>query len=87
MRECADRGFAFVSEEACISLLEDAEGAEVPKEDPKGYDRKVELALACLKHVRKDIEDDDAMKILNRGYLLENPECFGDSRISSLHRR
>jgi hypothetical protein len=81
LRECADRGFAFVSEEACISLLEDAEGAEVPKEDPKGYDRKVELALACLKHVRKDIEDDDAMKILNRGYLLENPECFGDVQI------
>ena len=64
MRECADRGFAFVSEEACISLLEDAEGVKVPSEDPKGYDRKVELAMACLKHVRKDIEDIDAMKIL-----------------------
>ena len=83
LRECADRGFAFVSEEACISLLEDAEGAKVPKEDPKGYDRKVELAMACLKHVRKDIEDIDAMKILNHGYLLENPECFGDIQIPS----
>ena len=81
LRECADRGFAFVSEEACISLLEDAEGAKVPKEDAKGHDRKVELAMACLKHVRPDIEDVDAMKLLNKGYLLENPECFGDIQI------
>ena len=83
LQECADRGFAFVSEDACISLLGGVGGAGVPVEEPKGYDRKVNLALACLKHVRGDLEDVEAMKAMNRGHLLENPECFGDIRISS----
>ena len=83
LQECADRGFAFVSEDACISLLGCVGGAGVPVEEPKGYDRKVNLALACLKHVRGDLEDVEAMKAMNRGHLLENPECFGEIRISS----
>jgi hypothetical protein len=70
-----------VSEEACISLLTGHAEGGVPAEDPKGNDRKSDLAFACLKHVRKDLDDVEAMKALNRGYLLEHPECFGDYNV------
>jgi hypothetical protein len=81
LEECADRGFAFVSEDACVSLLTGHAEGGVPVEDQKGNDRKVDLAFACLKHVRPDLDDVEAMKALNRGYLLENPECFGEYQV------
>jgi hypothetical protein len=77
LEENAERGMAFIDEHSCVDLLREF-GVEPPSEDPKGGDRKMELALSCLKCIRPEWTEVEATKALNKGFILEHPDCYDD---------
>jgi hypothetical protein len=77
LEENVERGFAFIDEHSCADLLRDR-GVEPPPEDPKGGDRKMELALSCMRSLKPEWTEVEATKALNKGFILEHPDCYDD---------
>ena len=77
LAEVADRGLAFVSEQSCIDLLIDL-GKPLPKEDPKGGDRKIVLAMCCLMALQPGWSHIQVSRALSKSFILEHPDCYDD---------
>ena len=76
----AQRGFAFVEEEA-LELTHTEKLKKEPPPPEAGDDRKVELVLSLLKHKFPTWSATEVTKCLHKAYVLENPGCGQDPRI------
>ena len=76
----ANNGFAFVTEAACEKVLY-RKKKELPEEGGPDQDRKTSLALACIAAIKPDLSAEDACKLINKGFIAENPDCYADLEV------
>ena len=76
----AQRGFAFVEEEA-LELTHIEKLKKEPPPPEAGDDRKAELVLSLLKHTFPHGGATEVTKCLHNTYVLENQGCGQDPRI------
>ena len=67
----ANNGFAFVSEAACEKLLL-RKNKDLPGELGPDFDRKTNLALACIAAIKPDMSAENAAKTLNKAFIAES---------------
>jgi hypothetical protein len=75
-----DRGFAFVSEGACETLLH-SKGKGLPEGDADELHRKTTLALACIAAIKPDMLAEEASKTINKAFLAENPDGYATLQV------
>jgi hypothetical protein len=80
MKAHALRGFAMLSE-ATLGTVIESKGGEIPEQEDKNVDRKVDLQMACMAAVEPEWDEERAAQSLHRGFVMEHPDTYENLKI------